>query len=319
MEHENNKSNGKTRELVHLEEYLLDLLIKGNDDIQPRTMFILGAPRTGSTVLYQSLSARLGLPYISNVVNDCFPQTPILGLTIQKAFPVEISFTSQYGKTSGRFQPSEGSAVMAHWFGGGHPSALVSDRILEGKMPHFMITLAAADALFGRPLVVKNAWNCFRIRFLAEALPSACFVWIRRDVAAAAKSDLAARYETKGSPALWNSATPANVDSLRQLPPTGQVVENQYEFDCAIGDGLRNFAAGRWMEVQYEELCRDPEGILDHIGGTFGISSVPHPTTTKLTPAGNWKLSEADETAIDAYVEKHSQRVRSDVVRSDAG
>ena len=152
MDHENEKSKRKTRELVYLEEYLLDLLLKGSDDIQPRTMFVLGAPRTGSTVLYQSLSARLGLPYISNLVNDCFPQTPIVGLTIQKAFPVEISFTSQYGKTSGKFQPSEGSAVMAHWFGGGHPSALVSTRIFEGKMQHFMITLAAADALFGRPL-----------------------------------------------------------------------------------------------------------------------------------------------------------------------
>ena len=314
----NKEPGAQTHDLVDLEKLLLVLLLQGKDKALPKTIFVLGAPRTGSTVLYQALSARLGLPYISNFTNDHFARTPIIGLVVQKACPVEISFTSQYGKTIGRFQPSEGSGVMAHWFGGGHPSALVSNKVREGKLSHFVSTLAAAEALFGRPLVIKNAWNCFRVRFLAEAIPSSCFVWIRRKVAAAAKSDLAARYVTKGSPNTWNSATPANVDALRQLPPAGQVVENQYEFDNAIGSGLKGYAANRWMEVRYEEFCCDPEGVLDHIGRVLAIPSVPDPARIQLTPAGSWKLPDAAKAAVDAYVEEHRERLRSNEVQKDS-
>ena len=160
--------------------------------------------------------------------------------------------------------------------------------------------------------------NCFRVRLLAEALPSSCFVWMRRNVAAAAKSDLAARYVTKRSPNTWNSATPANVDALRQLPPAGQVVENQYEFNNAIGSGLKEYAANRWMEVRYEEFCCDPEGVLDHIGGAFGIPSVPGSARIQLAPAGGWKLPDSAKAEVDAYVEEHSERLRSNEVQRDS-
>lgn len=281
-----------TEGLVATEKTLLDAIAGGT----PTGIFILGAPRTGSTLLYQLMADRFELPYIANLTNDRFAATPIVGLAIQKAVPVEIAFESSYGKTAGPFQPSEGSGVMMNWFGGGHPSEIRSTSILEGREAHLRATLAAVDALYGAPLLVKNAWNCFRIRWLAGALPAARFIWIRRDIRAAAISDLEARYRTKGDPGSWNSATPANVDELRKLPPALQVVENQIAFNRAIAGALAAQAPERSLEVWYEDLVREPDAVLARISmliGRSGRTGPTRPAVSERRPTDRAALAEA--------------------------
>lgn len=294
------------------EEAILQSLVTGWNAVLPTTIFILGAPRTGSTLLYQAICSRLSLPYIANLTNDIFAETPIVGLAIQRAMPVEISYASRYGKTDGPFQPSEGSAVMTRWFGGGHPSALVSARILEGMEPHFLATLAAAEALFGAPLVIKNAWNCFRVSYLAQASPAARFIWIRRDAADAAKSDLAARYRTKGSAREWNSATPANIDDLRGMAPAAQVVENQHAFNNAVAAGLSHHAEGRWREVWYEDFCRDPDAVLADLGAFLERSAIQGAAPVEIGRSGSGDLPAVEEKAIDSYLAGHAERFSAD-------
>lgn len=278
---------------------------------EPTPVFILSAPRSGSTLLYQALCHRLALPYISNLTNDFFATSPVVGLAIQKAMPVQIRFDSQYGKTDGFFQPSEASAVMRRWFGGGHPSALVSARILAGMEASFIATLKAAEILFGAPLVIKNAWHCFRLPYLAAVLPGARFLWLRRNIRDAAKSDLAARYKTKGSADIWNSATPANVEELKKLPPTAQVVENQYEFNRAIGRSLSQHAEGRWIEFSYDDFLDQPERTFVRVGRFLGRSPLLDSSPVTIVKPSGKNLSTEDKKNIDAYVTHHAHRLES--------
>lgn len=275
-------------------------------DLSP--VFILGAPRTGSTILYQVMAAHFGLPYIANITNDYFAETPIVGLAIQKAVPVILTWESCFGKTNGAFQPSEGSAVMTGWFGGGHPSQKVSARFLGASEIHFKSTLAAVGGLFGRQLLIKNAWNCFRVACLASAIPDARFVWIRRDISIAAMSDLEARYVTNGSAHAWNSATPANVETLKQLPPTGQVVENQFEFNKAIYEGLNRYAKGHFAEIWYEDFVAEPQHAINFIADTLAIEHVSQ--LLEFTPVSPKRrnISEEECDAIDQYLEMHIDR-----------
>ena len=299
--------------LQNVESELLDLLCPGSSIRPPQAVFVLGAPRTGSTVLYQIMCRQFGLPYISNLTNDQFAKTPIVGLALQKSLPVAIGLTSRYGKTNGPMQPSEGSGVMTAWFGGGHPSAIVSARALPGAEVHLLRTLNAAEALYDAPLLIKNAWNCFRVPYLAQTLPDARFIWIRRTIADAAKSDLSARYKTKSSAQDWNSATPANFEALKLLPPSAQVVENQHEFNRAVGQGLHAHAAGRWHQVWYEDLCLHTHGAVQ------GISEfLNRPTTDgvpEIEPAtrGNWQIPDRDGADIDAYVAEQGERFAEDL------
>lgn len=278
-------------------------------------MLILGAPRTGSTLLYQAMVRFFRLPYFSNLANDVFPTRPALAAPLHRDMlpAIKVEFTSAYGKTRGAFQPSEASGVMRHWFGGGHPSQLKSVAVLDGKAEHMAKTLAVMDRYFGAPAVIKNAWNCFRVASLAGHLPRAFFVWLRRDMTASALSDLAARYVVQGTPDLWNSATPAIYEELqRTLPYWAQVVENQYEFTVAIRDGLARHAPDRYVEVWYEDLLRDPSRFFTALARRMrDVIADRQPTDVGLekgeTPAKPFRPS--DEANLRAYVEEHRDRL----------
>jgi hypothetical protein len=258
--------------------------------------------------------AAYGLPYLANLTNQHFAQHPIIGLWLQVGFPIfdRISGRSRFGDVEGAWQPSEASPVMAAWFGGGHPSELVSPRALPEREAHFRRTIDAAHRLCGRPLVIKNAWNCFRLPYLRAALPEATFIWIRRDLAASACSDLRARYVVQGDPNAWNSATPRNWEALCDRPYWEQVVENQAEFSRAIADGLAGLSPARCVQIWYEDLCADPEGSLGTLGTTLSalleLPFVPSRIPAIAQESSEDALDARDTRAIEGYIATNAAR-----------
>jgi len=292
--------------LAKVEKLLFDLA-EPTSDIKP--IFILGAPRTGSTLLYQAVSSLFDLPYISNLTNNNFADFPIIGLALQRGVNVDISWNSQFGKTDGEFQPSEGSAVMSRWFGGGHPSQDVSTRILEGQEEHFLSTLTSVEALYnGRPLLIKNAWNCFRVSYLINTLPNARFIWIRRDIVDAAVSDLEARYLTKGTASDWNSATPSKWYELKKLPPHMQAVENQFEFNNAIRDALSKSQTTQASEIWYEDIIRAPDIEVHRLARFLGLPVKRNELRVSPNRDDRRKVSKDELQRIRAYVNNHASR-----------
>jgi hypothetical protein len=271
---------------------------------EPSPVFILGSPRTGSTAFFQAMIAAFALPYISNLADRETPQHPIVGI-LRSHGQALVDFRSRYGKTEGPHAPAEGSGPMRHWCGGGHPSEIVSGRVLHERAAHMAATLRAVEGACGKPLLIKNAWNCFRVASLAETLPRAVFIWIRRDVVASARSDLAARYVVQGDPWVWNSATPRNVDELRALPPAAQVLENQREFARAIGDAASSLGPGRFAEVWYEDFCADPDSTLAALGALaplVGLPRTPLAADAIVADEAGPSLSLADEQALAAHL-----------------
>lgn len=289
-----------------LEAALLGLV---PEHAEPGPVFIVGSPRTGSTLLYQLLVLRFGLPYVANLTNDFLWSTPIVGLALQRGVSPGFPLESSYGKTRGPFGPSEASAVMGAWCGGEHPSQSCSAHVLEGRREHMRLTMAGVELLYGGlPMVIKNAWNCFRIGSLAETLPASRFIWIRRDVRHAAASDLSARRSTKGSEESWNSATPANVDQLRRMPPEAQVLENQYEFNKAIEDGLAAVPAERREEVWYEDVLSRPEECLARFSAMLGLPQVSSVATKRLDGIRPGAPREDDLARVDGHLVAHRDR-----------
>ena len=200
------------------EKVLLDKLTREIDCEDTAPVFILAPPRSGSTLFYQQCISAFGYSYISNYTNDYLASTPILGFRPRAAARNILDIKpSCFGKIDGPDSPSEGSLVFRFWYGGLHPSESRSRRLRPNKRSHLIQTLSAIEQLTGQPLITKNAWNCFRIASLKSALPNAKFIWLRRDIRDAAASDFDAREKTKGSAAVWTSATPANYSELKSL------------------------------------------------------------------------------------------------------
>lgn len=300
---------------MSVEELLFDELGVNARPEDAAPVFIMAAPRTGSTTFYKSVVENFGLPFISNLTNEYFAQTPIIGLSLQKAFPPALNSESRFGKTVGALQPSEGSAVFTHWFGGGHPSQITSHTIKPEMETHFIRSMVAAGKLYQVPLVVKNAWNCFRIPYLANALPNARFIWLQRDVVEAAGSDLHARHVTKNSADAWNSATPANYEELLKRSPVEQVVENQFEFNRAIGSALGALAPNRWLNIWFEEFLADQSRIVRRIASQFELDlHAAEPIVLPIKPEGG-KLGDSDRGAIQSFVHFPANRERFQSMR----
>jgi hypothetical protein len=299
---------GQVDLLYSVENMLLHMEV---EHIEPEVIFIIGAPRTGSTFFYQLLISSFDLPYISNLINSRFAEMPIVGFVLQRELQESIVFESHFGKTKGLMQPSEGSSVMSLWFGGGHPSQTVSSTFLPGKQEHFIRTIAAIKSMFRAPLIIKNPWNCFRIKSIAKINRSAKFIWIKRDIRVAALSDLEARYKTKGNPSVWNSATPSNVEELLKLHYTEQVVENQYEFNAAISEDLNALPPSRWCEVWYEDLLSEQRDTLQRLAVFLERTPNPNIKNERDSIQRNSRfVMPGDSSAITDYVERNSPRFR---------
>lgn len=283
--------------------------------IDPAVIFVVAAPRTGSTVLYQALADSFDLPVISNHANADTPEHPVVGIleshTARRAGNARGDFGSLYGKTEGAHNLSEGSAVFTYWCGGGHPSETCSPGVIEDKAAHMRATFAAVEAATGKPLLTKNAWNCFRVADIASRFPEAGFIWLRRDVRAAAESDLAARHAVHGDALTWNSATPANVDALRALPPEAQVLENQYEFSRAIAQAAAGLSPHRFAEVWYEDFIAEPDAVMQRLAAGFGPLKWLQPQSLPVfkMPA-SVTLSEAERAGIRAHMARDPARWR---------
>lgn len=221
-------------------------------------VFILGSPRTGSTLVYQIMINFFDFFYISNITNNLFSSAPSVGAAIHHSLysNVEVSYNSQYGKTEKLYEPSEGSALMSRWFGGRHPSQIYSKEVLSSEEDHMLKSLGCMHAITQKPIIIKNAWNCFRVKNLSSLFPNSKFIWIRRDIGDSATSDLKSRLN-QGNSRIWNSATTHNYREIQQRPPHEQVVLQQYEYNTAIESDLNRYAKKRYAEIWYEDLCRN--------------------------------------------------------------
>lgn len=271
----------------------------------------MAAPRTGSTVLYQTLIRYTSAPYISNLTNNYLSKFPLGGLLIQRTVPCEVKLTSEFGKTRGLLQPSEGSSLMTRWFGASNPSQVevnVPENVLR-RMTRFFRT---SERLFrGRPLIVKNAWNAYRLGWLANAIPGARFIWLRRDVRKASQSDLAARYLTKGDPHAWNSVPPSNHRELQLLQPTAQVVENQFQINNAISESLQAIDRDRWMQIDFANFMGSPYQTFETVARQFNLEISQSPLDLGFLSPNATYLTLDEIAEIETYCELHRARLSS--------
>lgn len=227
-------------------------------DIKP--IFIVGGTRTGSTIFYQMMAKYFDVWYISNYINDWNHEDPLQGLEKESGYTDikgGIELKNDYGKTDNIFDVSEGSNLMKRWFGGGHPSQDTSSKVIpemEREIKDFFLRIRQYHDC---DLVVKNAWNNFRVKELKRLFPKARFIWLKRDIRDVALSDYLAR-ERLGKPnEIWNSATPSNYKEIQKLHPYKQVILQQYEYYKALEESHDDY-----LEIWYEDFCENMYNIM---------------------------------------------------------
>ena len=235
-------------------------------------LFIIGAPRSGSTLLFQMLVNRFKFGYMTNL-HCAFYGSPAIVQFVLNLLGIEpppSPYTSNRGYTPGLLSPSECGNDWYKWFRK-KPEYISYDEIdidyLKAKMRKSLILL---ERTFNKPLLFKNLHNSVRLIPLGLAVPEAKFIVVKRKVIWNAQSLLLVRKKTFGSKSHWFSVEPKGVEELLKLEPESQVVLQIKKIYEHINDAVKILGAGRFITVYYENFRIEPESTLLEIKNFAG-------------------------------------------------
>jgi LPS sulfotransferase NodH len=252
----------RSRALRGLNRVLDALETRRGGDEEPLAwppLLVVGAPRSGSTLLYQALVHAFDVGYLSNRHCRLYGAPSLVERVWHPEPPA--SFSSRFGGTEGAAAPSECGEFWYRFFRRS-PQYVPLEAAEPGRLRALRAAVRALGDAAGRPLVFKNLLCTLRLAPIAAALPEAVYVVVRRDLVANATSLLAARAAVRGRYASWWSAEPPGVDELRVLPAHEQVVEQVRRIEGLVERDRAAIGEARFLELRYEELCADPEAAM---------------------------------------------------------
>jgi hypothetical protein len=237
-------------------------------------VFVVGVPRSGTTLTYQVLAATGAFGYPSNVVAR-FWRRPGHGARVQRLLepvlgPRTVSYRSIAGRTETWADPHEfGYFFEAHLpFADDHePDAPALDAVDAGA---FVAQLADFEDGAGQPLLFKNGLLDFVVPWLAATLPTARFVHVRRAALDNAASLLAIRERYYGDDRAWFSVRPRGADAWRDRAGPEQVAWQIERVRDAL-DRARAALPGRWTDLDYADVCADPRGAARAVLADVGV------------------------------------------------
>lgn len=266
------------------------------------TLFVVGIPRSGTTLLYQILAGSEAFLYPTNLIARYY-RSPAWGARTQRLLaPVlhrgDMAYGSRLGNTENWWGPHEfGYFWQRHFdFSAHHEPG-------EPELTPLVRALAAFEAEGDHPLLFKNPVLCFVVEYLARALPEARFLWVQRPHLELAASIHRTRVRFHGDPGPWWSLRPADA-------PVGAPVPEQIAHQIGRAQGaltrLRDRYAHRVVEVRYADVCADPAQAIRTATGLVGVpwGGVGAPPAFDAAEAGvEASLLQALETALLARPE----------------
>jgi hypothetical protein len=178
-------------------------------------------------------------------------------------------YQSDLGKTAGPLAPNEFWYFWRRFFPYGEIQYLSEQELSNADTETFLRELAALEAAFDKPLILKGLIANWNLPFLAETLEKALFLYIRRDPFFTIQSLLQSRLKFFGTLDRWYSLKPPEYERLQELDPFHQVAGQVFFTNQAIQQGLQLIAPTRWIEVDYENFCSNPKDIWQLLNQRF--------------------------------------------------
>lgn len=268
-------------------------------------VFIVGAPRTGSTILYQALTNISRVSYIDN--NACkWCRNLRFGLWLSEKKYGDAphnNFKSEHGNTNkfGQHAPSECGSFWYRWLPKDRHFVDYSDTT-ERMIEQMRCEVLGASHYLKRPLVFKNLNAGQRLRLIYKAFPDAKIIFVRRDPRFVARSIINARHKLGVTAGQWWSIMPKNVTELLKLPENEMCVAQVFYLEKQIEEDLALFSEKNVREVHYQEFN---ESLIHELGKWIGVplrddGEVPTFHKDRLE-----ELSQQDRQKLNKLVESY--------------
>jgi hypothetical protein len=272
-------------------------------------IIVVGPPRSGTTLVAQYLINTFDVCYLNNLT-ALFPKSPITANVLfgRMAKLGAGDYDAFYGKSRGLSGANDGLHIWDRWLGSDRdrvPEQLQGDALRT--MPQFF---GALEAHYGIPLVNKvNRLNtCANL--VADCLPGAWFICLKRDPLYLAQSLYVAREQISG-----DLDTPYG--TLHSGAARGDPVEDVCR-QVAYHEGQASrqqalLGRERFSVVEYEEFCKRPADFARSIAAQHPVLRLRDAQPPNATEFGVSRKSKLPERILDQMKESLSNLETSKV------
>lgn len=279
-------------------------------------LFIVGAPRSGTTLPYQYLMNRFRFAYFPNL-SKWYPRSCVTAAAVARLLgQPATTYTSRFGIMKGATAPSDGWDVFHRWF----PRYDYSVPIDEAHLHELRTIVRLVERLYGAPLLNKNNSHSVRIRPLSQLFPRALFVHVDRDWPSTVDSLLRGRRTHDVPPDAWWGAPPPQDWDRSFENETERVVAQVRGLRESIRAELDALPDRRWTEIRYESFCARPAGLAEWVRSAYEQWDIALEQRDGPLPSsfGPRQSARAGDPAFRRRLETVSQRLQGERGRASS-
>ncbi|WP_417462994.1 sulfotransferase [Kordiimonas sp.] len=259
--------------------------------------FIIGPPRSGTTLLFELLTTEFECAYFSNIAQRLY-RCPVAATWLDKSAIKGRtgSFDSAYGQLSGHAAPSENGRIWRYWMPGASPYFAEGDGLEIKEMRQ---KIAGLCRILGSPMIVKYLHFQSEIPRIIECFPNAVFIHIERDWAENVRSILRARQKLNpNSHRQWFSTRPEGWEKYVDCDP---VIQACAQVALCHAESQKNIpVSDKTIHIQYEELCEEQGASLQKVENLFRNNKINYKRL--FTNKGKFDVREQEK--FDAATEE---------------
>jgi len=269
-------------------------------------VFIIGPPRSGTTVLYQLLCRHFNFGYINNFVADWY-NIPITATKLYNIFSNQtnsIELISNFGKSFKLYGPNEFGNFWYRWFDKSHflknrPEIIKSEIRLE---------VAGLTKIYQKPIIFKNVVTSMRIIPLSQIFKSSIFLVLIRDNLDIAQSILNAKINLFNDKSHPFSVISSEEQLNPEIPYWKQIISQINGVYTNINSAKNSIGEEKFIFVDYKELCNNTDQVLKSIHNQLNKRGIRVDANNnypnKLNYSTGKKVSDIDYNLLKDELEK---------------
>lgn len=248
-------------------EQIVRLCARQKEGLKP--IWIIGAPRSGTTLMYQIMCMAFKGSYLSNRVAKRYRIALIMRTIERIVFDLDRvpkSFESNYGRTIAPGSPHEGGQFFYEFFPKEEPYCEDLNPVMKNKFKKAVSFITSPRKIF----ISKNTYHSLRIKALKTAFPNSRFIWVTRNKTETIHSIIHARHKNGIPNEEWWSVKPKGWQQENKRNEIEKIIWQVEEIESVIEKSLVE-SASIFLKIDYEEICNNPRKLLNHISEEFDM------------------------------------------------
>lgn len=257
--------------LQEFNEHLLKKEIHeyGDYPVDHPFIFVIGLPRSGTTLLSQLIAHTFNISYINNLAARFF-LAPLHGIKFSKTVLGDkgrSDFHSDYARTKGLDEIHEFGYFWRYWLNKHTFEDITHAKERESRIDWEGVrrVLSSLQHETGKPFVFKNIYGSYHMKKFVEILDKVIFIFIQRDELDTAVSILNARKKYNQDLNVWWSYQPPEYNKIKDLDYWSQIAGQIHYLKNFYLREMKMLPEKSQLQISYKEMCERPQVVIDKI------------------------------------------------------